>query len=210
MLNLGVNIDHVATVRQARMAAKPEPLEAAMLAEKAGAWGITAHLREDRRHMQDADLALLAKQVRRLNMEMAVTDEMVRIALELRPHSSCLVPEKRQELTTEGGLDVAGQLEKVGRAVETLKAAGIVVSLFIDPDLAQLDAAAKAGADYVELHTGTYSNTARAARAAETGGPGAHDHGGHAVFAPAEREGDAELVQPPVYARIFRGCGAGG
>ena len=133
MLNLGVNIDHVATVRQARMAAKPEPLEAAMLAEKAGAWGITAHLREDRRHMQDADLALLAKQVRRLNMEMAVTDEM----------------------------------EKVGRAVETLKAAGIVVSLFIDPDLAQLDAAAKAGADYVELHTGTYSNTAGAARAAE-------------------------------------------
>lgn len=167
MLNLGVNIDHVATVRQARMAAKPEPLEAAMLAEKAGAWGITAHLREDRRHMQDADLALLAKQVRRLNMEMAVTDEMVRIALELRPHSSCLVPEKRQELTTEGGLDVAGQLEKVGRAVETLKAAGIVVSLFIDPDLAQLDAAAKAGADYVELHTGTYSNTAGAARVAE-------------------------------------------
>lgn len=117
--------------------------------------------------MQDADLALLAKQVRRLNMEMAVTDEMVRIALELRPHSSCLVPEKRQELTTEGGLDVAGQLEKVGRAVETLKAAGIVVSLFIDPDLAQLDAAAKAGADYVELHTGTYSNTAGAARTAE-------------------------------------------
>ena len=167
MLNLGVNIDHVATVRQARMAAKPEPLEAAMLAEKAGAWGITAHLREDRRHMQDADLALLAKQVRRLTMEMAVTDEMVRIALELRPHSSCLVPEKRQELTTEGGLDVAGQLEKVGRAVETLKAAGIVVSLFIDPDLAQLDAAAKAGADYVELHTGTYSNTAGAARTAE-------------------------------------------
>ena len=167
MLNLGVNIDHVATVRQARMAAKPEPLEAAMLAEKAGAWGITAHLREDRRHMQDADLALLAKQVRRLNMEMAVTDEMVRIALELRPHSSCLVPEKRQELTTEGGLDVAGQLEKVGRAVETLKAAGIVVSLFIDPDLAQLDAAAKASADYVELHTGTYSNTAGAAPAAE-------------------------------------------
>ena len=167
MLNLGVNIDHVATVRQARMAAKPEPLEAAMLAEKAGAWGITAHLREDRRHMQDADLALLAKQVRRLNMEMAVTDEMVRIALELRPHSSCLVPEKRQELTTEGDLDVAGQLEKVGRAVETLKAAGIVVSLFIDPDLAQLDAAAKAGADYVELHTGTYSNTAGAARTAE-------------------------------------------
>lgn len=167
MLNLGVNIDHVATVRQARMAAKPEPLEAAMLAEKAGAWGITAHLREDRRHMQDADLALLAKQVRRLNMEMAVTDEMVRIALEFRPYSSCLVPEKRQELTTEGGLDVAGQLEKVGRAVETLKAAGIVVSLFIDPDLAQLDAAAKAGADYVELHTGTYSNTAGAARTAE-------------------------------------------
>ena len=167
MLNLGVNIDHVATVRQARMAAKPEPLEAAMLAEKAGAWGITAHLREDRRHMQDADLALLAKQVRRLNMEMAVTDEMVRIACEVKPHSSCLVPEKRQELTTEGGLDVAGQRDKVRAAVEKLHEAGIVVSCFIDPVEAQLDAAKEVGADYVELHTGTYSNTVGEARRQE-------------------------------------------
>ena len=167
MLNLGVNIDHVATVRQARMAAKPEPLEAAMLAEKAGAWGITAHLREDRRHIQDADIRELAAHVKNLNMEMAVTGERVRIACEVRPHSSCLVPEKRQELTTEGGLDVAGQLEKVAAAVEKLHAAGIVVSLFIDPEFDQLDAAAKAGADYVELHTGTYSNAAGAERRKE-------------------------------------------
>ena len=130
-------------------------------------FGITAHLREDRRHIQDADIRELAAHVKNLNMEMAVTGEMVRIACEVRPHSSCLVPEKRQELTTEGGLDVAGQLEKVAAAVEKLHAAGIVVSLFIDPEFDQLDAAAKAGADYVELHTGTYSNAAGAERRKE-------------------------------------------
>ena len=167
MLKLGVNIDHIATVRQARKPAAPRPLEGALLAEKAGAWGITAHLREDRRHIQDADIRELAAHVKNLNMEMAVTGEMVRIACEVRPHSSCLVPEKRQELTTEGGLDVAGQLEKVAAAVEKLHAAGIVVSLFIDPEFDQLDAAAKAGADYVELHTGTYSNAAGAERRKE-------------------------------------------
>ena len=167
MLKLGVNIDHIATVRQARKAAAPRQLEGALIAEKAGAWGNTAHLREDRRHIQDADIRELAAHVKNLNMEMAVTGEMVRIACEVRPHSSCLVPEKRQELTTEGGLDVAGQLEKVAAAVEKLHAAGIVVSLFIDPEFDQLDAAAKAGADYVELHTGTYSNAAGAERRKE-------------------------------------------
>ena len=167
MLNLGVNVDHVATVRQARLAESPSPLEAAALAEAGGAWGITAHLREDRRHIQDHDIRDLVRQVRRLNMEMAVTEEMVRIASEVRPHSCCLVPEKRRELTTEGGLDVVGQQEKVRDAVTRLKAAGIVVSLFIDPDFNQLDAAAAVGGDYVELHTGTYSNTTGTARAAE-------------------------------------------
>ena len=167
MLNLGVNVDHVATVRQARLAESPSPREAAILCEKAGAWGITAHLREDRRHIQDADIRALAKQVRRLNMEMAVTDEMVAIAMEVNPHSCCLVPEKRAELTTEGGLDAAGQFEKVRRATEKLKSCGITVSLFIDPEVQQLDAAHECGADYVELHTGKYSNTRGAERELE-------------------------------------------
>lgn len=167
MLKLGVNIDHIATVRQARLAASPRPLEGARLAEKAGAWGITAHLREDRRHIQDADIRELAANVKNLNMEMAVTDEMVRIACEVRPHSSCLVPEKRQELTTEGGLDVAGQRDKVRAAVAKLHEAGIVVSCFIDPVTEQLDAAKEVGADYVELHTGTYSNATGEARRQE-------------------------------------------
>jgi len=162
MLRLGVNIDHIATVRQARQALAPSPLEGALLAEKAGAWGITAHLREDRRHIQDSDIRELAARVRNLNMEMAVTPEMVKIAREIKPHSSCLVPEKRQELTTEGGLDVTGQLAKVTEAVAALHEAGITVSLFIDPDFLQLDAARSVGADYVELHTGTYSNTSGA------------------------------------------------
>lgn len=166
-MNLGVNIDHVATVRQARLAERPSPLEAALLAEEGGAWGITAHLREDRRHIQDRDIEALVSRVRRLNMEMAVTPEMVEIAVRVRPHSCCLVPEKRAELTTEGGLDVAGQPEKIREAVARLKGAGIVVSCFIDPEEPQLAAAAAAGADYVELHTGTYSNAAGEARAAE-------------------------------------------
>ncbi len=167
MLNLGVNIDHVATVRQARLAQEPDPVAAALLAEEAGAWGITAHLREDRRHIQDRDLRELARRVRRLNMEMAVTDEMVRIACELKPRSSCLVPEKRQELTTEGGLDVTGAEARIRRAVQTLHDAGILVSLFIDPDFAQIEAAAACGAEYVELHTGAYANAAGAARRQE-------------------------------------------
>ncbi len=158
MLNLGVNVDHVATVRQARKAAYPQPLEAALLAEKAGAWGITAHLREDRRHINDADLAALARQVQRLNMEMAVTEEMLGIACELKPHSSCLVPEKRQELTTEGGLDVLGNFNSINAGVKRLMDNGIIVSIFIDPVMAQLEAAAKTGAEYVELHTGSYAN----------------------------------------------------
>ena len=166
-MNLGVNIDHVATVRQARLAERPSPLEAALLAEEGGAWGITAHLREDRRHIQDRDIEALVSRVRRLNMEMAVTPEMLEIAVRIRPHSCCLVPEKRAELTTEGGLDVAGQPVKIREAVSRLKGAGIVVSCFVDPEEPQLAAAAAAGADYVELHTGTYSNAAGEARAAE-------------------------------------------
>lgn len=166
-MNLGVNIDHVATVRQARLAERPSPLEAALLAEEGGAWGITAHLREDRRHIQDRDIEALVARVHRLNMEMAVTPEMLEIAVRVRPHSCCLVPEKRAELTTEGGLDVAGQPEKIREAVARLKGAGIVVSCFIDPEEPQLAAAAAAGADYVELHTGTYSNATGEARAAE-------------------------------------------
>lgn len=166
-MNLGVNIDHVATVRQARLAERPSPLEAALLAEEGGAWGITAHLREDRRHIQDRDIEALVARVHRLNMEMAVTPEMLEIAVRVRPHSCCLVPEKRAELTTEGGLDVAGQPEKIREAVARLKGAGIVVSCFIDPEEPQLAAAAAAGADYVELYTGTYSNAAGEARAAE-------------------------------------------
>ena len=166
-MNLGVNIDHIATVRQARRITKPSPLEGAALAEKAGAWGITAHLREDRRHIQDADIEGLVKQVRRLNMEMAVTDEMVSIACRVKPHSSCLVPEKREELTTEGGLDVAGGFERVRHAIDRLHAAGIVVSCFIDPEEKQLEAAKRAGSEYVELHTGAYANATGAAQTAE-------------------------------------------
>ncbi|MBQ9788200.1 MAG: pyridoxine 5'-phosphate synthase [Lentisphaeria bacterium] len=158
-MNLGVNVDHVATVRQARLAQEPNPVEAAKICEKAGAWGITAHLREDRRHINDKDIRTLAKTVKRLNMEMAVTDEMVKIACEIKPHSSCLVPEKRAELTTEGGLDVKGNFERVKNAVTMLHEAGIIVSLFIDPEIEQIKAAKDSGADYIELHTGKYSNT---------------------------------------------------
>ena len=167
MLNLGVNVDHVATIRQARLATQPNPLEAALICERAGAWGITAHLREDCRHMQDADLELLAANVRHLNMEMAVTDEMVQIARRIHPGSCCLVPEKRQELTTEGGLDVSGRFEAVAAAVKTLQSSGIVVSLFIDPEKSQIEAAAGTGAEYIELHTGAYANASGPAAAQE-------------------------------------------
>ena len=158
MLNLGVNVDHVATVREARKISYPSPLEAALLCEKAGAWGITAHLREDRRHMNDQDMIELKANVQRLNMEMAVTDEMVKIACGLKPYSSCLVPEKREELTTEGGLDVIGRLDAVKSATERLQAEGIIVSLFIDPDEAQIKAAQETACEYIELHTGSFAN----------------------------------------------------
>lgn len=155
---LGVNIDHIATVRNARGGIWPCPVEAALIAEDNGADGITAHLREDRRHIKDADMRRLALSIgTRLNFEMAVTDEMVSIACEIGPAHSCLVPEKREELTTEGGLDVLGQFQRVASATERLTRAGIDVSLFIDPDPAQLKAAADAGAPTVELHTGAYA-----------------------------------------------------
>lgn len=156
---LGVNIDHVATVRNARGTKYPDPVHAAEIAERAGADGITVHLREDRRHIKDRDVYLLRDTLQtRMNLEMAVTDEMVAIALDVKPAYVCLVPEKREELTTEGGLDVVGQLEKVKAATQTLTEAGIKVSLFIDADREQIDAAKACGAPYIELHTGHYAD----------------------------------------------------
>jgi pyridoxine 5-phosphate synthase len=157
-LLLGVNIDHVATIRQARHTIYPSPLQAALLAEEAGADGITLHLREDRRHIQDADLWLFRQSLNtRMNLEMAVTDEMLAIAEAVKPEYCCLVPEKRHELTTEGGLDVVGNQHKIIAAVKRLAAANIHVSLFIDPDLVQIDAAHATGAPIIELHTGAYA-----------------------------------------------------
>jgi pyridoxine 5-phosphate synthase len=154
---LGVNIDHVATVRQARGVAEPDPVTAAALAELAGADGITVHLREDRRHIQDRDVELLRRTVgTRLNLEMAATDEMVGIALKLLPDCVTLVPEKREELTTEGGLDVIRYRSSLKDPVELLRQGGITVSLFVDPDLEQIKAARRLGADYIEIHTGAY------------------------------------------------------
>jgi len=165
---LGVNIDHVATLRQARRARAPDPVQAALAAEQAGADGITLHLREDRRHIQDRDVRALRDLLQtRMNLEMAVTDEMLAIAAEVRPADCCLVPEKRTELTTEGGLDVAGQAERIGAAVASLAGAGIRVALFIDPDATQIEAAAASGAPAVELHTGAYAEATGAARATE-------------------------------------------
>lgn len=156
---LGVNIDHIATLRNARGTRYPDPVHAAEVAERAGADGITIHLREDRRHITDRDVRILRETIQtRMNLEMAVTDEMVQIALDTKPEFVCLVPEKREELTTEGGLDVAGQLEKIKAATEKLAAAGIKVSLFIDADRAQIDAAVACGAPYIELHTGHYAD----------------------------------------------------
>lgn len=157
-LLLGVNIDHVATVRNARGTHYPDPVQAAYVSEQAGADGITVHLREDRRHITDRDVRILRQTIQtRMNLEMAVTDEMVDIACEIKPHFCCLVPEKREEVTTEGGLDVAGQLEKVTWAVARLAEAGIQVSLFIDADHRQIDAAMASGAPYIEIHTGAYA-----------------------------------------------------
>ncbi|HAT4517608.1 TPA: pyridoxine 5'-phosphate synthase [Serratia marcescens] len=157
-LLLGVNIDHIATLRNARGTQYPDPVQAAFIAEQAGADGITVHLREDRRHITDRDVRLLRQTIQtRMNLEMAVTDEMLDIAIELQPHFCCLVPEKREEVTTEGGLDVAGQLDKMSVAVERLAQAGILVSLFIDPEHRQIDAAVAVGAPYIEIHTGAYA-----------------------------------------------------
>jgi pyridoxine 5-phosphate synthase len=156
---LGVNIDHIATIRQARGTRYPELIKAALVAEQNGADSITAHLREDRRHIQDRDIYLLKDMIHtRLNMEMAVTDEMVAIAAKVKPDACCLVPEKREELTTEGGLEVAGNLTRLQWACEKLADAGIEVSLFIAPDYAQIDAAKAAGAPVIELHTGCYAD----------------------------------------------------
>lgn len=156
---LGVNIDHVATLRNARGGFEPDPVTAAKICVENGADSITAHLREDRRHIKDNDIKALSKMLKtRLNLEMAVTDEMQKVALSVKPYSVCLVPEKRQEITTEGGLDVAGQLKKITEFVTPLLDAGIEVSLFIDPAEEQVRAAAKTGAQYIELHTGAYSN----------------------------------------------------
>ena len=158
-LRLGVNVDHVATLRQARGTDYPDPVAAALLAEKSGADSITLHLREDRRHIQDRDLPALQRAMStRMNLEMAVTGEMLGIACDLRPADCCLVPERRAELTTEGGLDVAGQLQRTRDACKRLADRGIRVSLFIDPDERQLDAAVETGAPVVEIHTGAYAD----------------------------------------------------
>jgi pyridoxine 5-phosphate synthase len=165
---LGVNIDHVATLRQARRARYPDPVYAALLAEEAGADSITLHLREDRRHIQDRDVFAMREALQtRMNLEMAVTDEMIRIAQQVRPQDSCLVPESRQEVTTEGGLDVVGQTSRVADAVTALAGSGIRVSLFIDPDPAQIEAARRSGAPVIELHTGSYADALGGARARE-------------------------------------------
>lgn len=159
MPKLSVNIDHIATIRQARRGAEPDPIAAAVLAELAGADGIIVHLREDRRHIQDRDLQLARQTVRtKLNLEMAATEEMQRIALEMRPDIVTLVPEKREELTTEGGLEVFARVESLKQYVGRLQDAGIPVSLFVDPDEQQLSAARKTGAAWVEVHTGAYAN----------------------------------------------------
>lgn len=159
MPTLGVNIDHIATIRQARRTVEPDPVAAAVLAELAGADGITVHLREDRRHIQDRDVRVLRQTVRtHLNLEMAATDEMVAIALDIRPDYVTLVPERREEVTTEGGLDVAGQLDRMKSVVSTLQDAGIPVSLFIDADRHQIEASAATQAQFIELHTGAYAD----------------------------------------------------
>jgi pyridoxine 5-phosphate synthase len=165
---LGVNIDHVATLRQARRASYPDPLHAALLAEQSGADSITLHLREDRRHIQDRDVEVMRHALQtRMNLEMAVTDEMIGIARRVAPQDVCLVPEKREEVTTEGGLDVQGQSARIAAACRELGAAGIRVSLFIDPDPAQIEAARRVGAPVIELHTGAYAEANGAARAKE-------------------------------------------
>jgi pyridoxine 5-phosphate synthase len=193
MIRLGVNVDHVATIRQARRAKEPDPVAAAVLATLGGADGITVHLREDRRHIQDRDVFLLRETVTtRLNLEMAAYEEIIAIALKVKPDEATLVPEKRQELTTEGGLDVVATEAATRGAVERLKAAGIHVSLFIDPDLTQVDVAKNLGADAVEFQTASYSEAAGEAAVAaelaklgravaEARQLGLHVHAGHGL-----------------------------
>ena len=193
MIRLGVNIDHIATVRQARRAKEPDPVAAAVLAVLGGADGITVHLREDRRHILDRDVRVLRDTVPvRLNLELAATDEIIGIALEVRPDEATLVPEKREELTTEGGLDVIAHTDPVRSAVERLKTAGIHVSLFIDPDIEQVDMAKALGADAIEFQTASYSEAigAKAVEAelaklttatAHAKGRGLHVHMGHGL-----------------------------
>jgi pyridoxine 5-phosphate synthase len=160
-IRLGINIDHVATLRNARGGRYPDPLRAAKLAVEAGADNITAHLREDRRHIRDEDIArLTAAKLAPLNLEMAVTEEMLEIALKVKPHASCLVPERREEITTEGGLDVAGQIATLTPFIAKLRRAGIQVALFIDPEPEQIEASRKVGTDAIEIHTGTYCRAA--------------------------------------------------
>ena len=168
-LRLGVNIDHIATLRQARGTWYPDPVQAAGIAERAGADGITVHLREDRRHISDRDVRVLRETIgTHLNLEMAVTDEMINIGCELKPDAACLVPEKREELTTEGGLDVVGNADRVEQACQKLANAGVRVSLFIDPDEEQIKAASAVGAPVIELHTGAYADAeSKAEQAAE-------------------------------------------
>ena len=192
MPRLGVNVDHVATIRQARGSSEPDPVTAAALAELAGAEGITVHLREDRRHIQDRDLMVLKRTVQtRLNLEMAATEEMTAIALKVVPDCVTLVPEKRQELTTEGGLDVLGNFAALGPGIERLRQGGIPVSLFVDPDPAQIEASARLGADAIEIHTGCYCSVrdreqaqelAKIATAIRVGSEqGLHVHAGHGL-----------------------------
>lgn len=167
-IELGVNIDHVATVRQARRMSYPDPVHAALAAEQAGADNITLHLREDRRHIQDRDVRALRPLIQtRMNLEMGLTAEMLEIAVNVRPHDCCLVPENRAEITTEGGLEVAGDVEHIAAGVRTLADAGIRVALFIAPDLGQIEAAKRSGAPVIELHTGTYAEASGSAQARE-------------------------------------------
>jgi pyridoxine 5-phosphate synthase len=193
MPTLGVNIDHVATVRQARMTNEPDPIWAATLAELGGADGITLHLREDRRHVQERDLHLMKQTVAvKMNLELACSPEVLDIACEARPYQATLVPERREEVTTEGGLDVAGNLDRVQAAVQQLQASGIVVSLFLDPDPAQIAAGIQTGATAIELHTGAYAQASAhyaagaeletlLAAAAQVHGAGLTLHAGHGL-----------------------------
>jgi pyridoxine 5-phosphate synthase len=191
-LALGLNIDHIATLRQARRARYPDPVHAALTAEMAGADSITLHLREDRRHIQDNDVRVLRGLLKtRMNLEMAATDEMIGIAAAVRPADCCLVPEKRQEITTEGGLEVASQIPRLTDVTRVLRGHGIRVALFIDPDPRQIEAAAKTGAPAIELHTGTYAESSGAQQATElerlcsgarlAAGLGLEVHAGHGL-----------------------------